>query len=334
MKHWIVGTVVAAMLALAVPSVAEAKRFGGSRSGGMQRDMPARTAPDTPPPRPANPAPTTPNNAGGAAAPAAAGTAAAASTARRSWMGPIAGLAAGLGLAALASALGFGEAFANFMMLALLALVVIGVIGFVMRRRAGSQPSMAGMPGAARGPAAGGAQVAWPAQAQAPVERRASPVAPGVSDPVPGLGPATAEPPEVAEAPAARAVPKAFVPAAFDSENFARTAKMIFIRMQAANDAADLDDLRRFTTPEFFASIRLDLQERGASENHTDVQRVDAEVLDVTNEADQQIVSVRFRGDIVEERGGQPQAFDEVWHLVKPLDDSRSWAIAGIEQMN
>ena len=25
---------------------------------------------------------------------------------------------------------------------------------------------------------------------------------------------------------------------------------------------------------------------------------------------------------------------DEVWHLVKPHDDSRNWAIAGIEQLS
>jgi len=63
-----------------------------------------------------------------------------------------------------------------------------------------------------------------------------------------------------AEAPA---VARAFVPAAFDSEGFTRIAKMIFIRLQAANDEANLDDLRKFTTPELFASLRLELQERG-----------------------------------------------------------------------
>jgi predicted lipid-binding transport protein (Tim44 family) len=26
-----------------------------------------------------------------------------------------------------------------------------------------------------------------------------------------------------------------------------------------------------------------------------------------------------------------PEAFDEVWHLVKPADGSREWAIAGIQ---
>jgi predicted lipid-binding transport protein (Tim44 family) len=144
---------------------------------------------------------------------------------------------------------------------------------------------------------------------------------------------ATAQQPATAAA-AAPEVTRAFVPAAFDSEGFTRTAKMIFIRLQAANDTADLDDLRRFTTPELFASIRLDIQERGDKPQTTDVVKVDAEVLDVVNEADRQVVSVRFHGQVVEEKGAAPTAFNEVWHLVKPHDDSHAWAIAGIEQLN
>jgi predicted lipid-binding transport protein (Tim44 family) len=335
MKHWLIGTVVVALVATAMPSISEAKRLGGSKSSGMQRDMPARTAPDAPPAKPATPAPGNTPATPGAAAPAAAGAAAAAG-AKRSWMGPIAGIAAAVGLVALASAFGFGEELANFLMIALLAVAAIALIAFLMRRF-GRKPeaAMAGGNGMARS----GAQVSWPTQTapSAPVENKpaqfsgSSPAA-GVTDPVPGIGGApVAEPaPMVAE----RSVPKAFVPAAFDSENFARTAKMIFIRLQAANDAADLDDLRRFTTPELFASLRLDIQERGPSQNHTDVQRVEAEVLDVTNEEDRQVVSVRFHGEIVEERGAAAQPFSEVWHLVKPHAEGGQWAIAGIEQMN
>jgi predicted lipid-binding transport protein (Tim44 family) len=341
MKNWIIGSVVVAMVAATFPSLSEAKRLGGSKSSGMQRDMPARTAPDAPPAKPATPAPANTPAQPGAAAPAAAGAAAAA-TAKRSWMGPIAGLAAGLGLVALASAFGFGEELANFLMLALLAIAAIALVAFLMRRFGANkaQPAMAGGNGMAKS----GAQVSWPTPSSTGSSSGSStgPMArvqagSGVTDPVPGLAGSVAAEPVAAEAAPVRSVPKAFVPAAFDSENFARTAKMIFIRLQAANDAADLEDLRRFTTPELFASLRLDIQERGASENHTDVQRIDAEVLDVTDEAERQVVSVRFRGDIVEERGGQPQAFDEVWHLVKPHGDAGSagqWAIAGIEQMN
>ena len=122
------------------------------------------------------------------------------------------------------------------------------------------------------------------------------------------------------------------LPAGFDTTGFERIAKMIFIRMQAANDAADLNDLRNFTTPEMFAAVKLDLQERGASPNQTDVVKIDAQVLESVEEASRQIVSVRFHGLIREEIGGVAQPFDEVWHLVKPTDGSREWAIAGIQQ--
>jgi predicted lipid-binding transport protein (Tim44 family) len=326
MKTWWIGALAAAVFLTAIPTDADARRFGGGKSSGMQRDMPARTAPDAPPPRPASPTnPGTPGQqAAPAAAPAAAGAAAAAQ--RRSWMGPIAGLAAGLGLAALASYLGFGEAFANFLMLALLAIAAIFLVRFVMRRMAGGsagprQPAMAGAGASAS------ARTPWTPPAAAP---REDAVQRGAWAP-----PAQAEPPQtvVLPQPTADQPPKAFVPASFDSEGFARIAKSIFIRLQAANDTADLDDLRRFTTPEMFAEVRLQLQERGSAPQHTDVQEVHAEVLDVADDGQQQIVSVRFTGRIVEEQDGPAADFDEVWHLVKPHDDSRSWAIAGIEQM-
>jgi predicted lipid-binding transport protein (Tim44 family) len=122
------------------------------------------------------------------------------------------------------------------------------------------------------------------------------------------------------------------IPADFDRAGFERIAKAIFIRMQAANDAADINDLRSFTTPELFAELRLDLQERGAAAQHTDVVEIAAEVVDFADEAERQVVSVRYTGRVREVEGAEPVAVDEVWHLVKPHDDSRNWAIAGIQQ--
>lgn len=312
MKNWLIATLVIALVGAAAPELAEAKRLGGAKSSGLQRDMPARTSPDAAPAKPGAPAQQQAAPAQQAAPTAGAAPAAAP---KRSWMGPIAGLAAGLGLAALMSHLGLGEQFANFLMIALLAVAAIALIAFLMRRFG---------PARAATPALAGAGAPW--QQNAPMERRGLEPAPAAPQPV-----ATAQPASVAE-PAA--VTRAFVPAAFDSEGFARTAKMIFIRMQAANDTADLDDLRKFTTPELFASLRLDLQERGPAAQTTDVVAIEAEVIDVANEADRQIVSVRFHGQVVEERGAAPVAVNEVWHLVKPHDDSRSWAIAGIEQIS
>jgi predicted lipid-binding transport protein (Tim44 family) len=123
------------------------------------------------------------------------------------------------------------------------------------------------------------------------------------------------------------------LPANFDAPGFERLAKMLFIRLQAANDKADLNDLRNFTTPELFAALRMDLHERGDNTpQHTDVVKVEANLIDFAQEAEQQIVSVRFTGLVKEESDREATSFDEVWHVVKPLDDSRSWAIAGIQQ--
>jgi predicted lipid-binding transport protein (Tim44 family) len=121
------------------------------------------------------------------------------------------------------------------------------------------------------------------------------------------------------------------LPAGFDEREFERVAKMIFIRLQAANDAGDLNDLRAFTTPELFASLRLDLQDRGAARQQTDVVRIDAQVVDFAEEPQRQIVSVRFHGLIRETEGSGANDFDEVWHLVKPAD-GQQWVIAGIQQ--
>lgn len=139
-------TTVFASLAVALAGVtlsvapveAEAERLGGGRASGMQRQMPAKQADSSPPAQNA-----TPNQAGkpAQAAPANAAAQTAAQPAKRSWMGPIAGLAAGLGLAALASHFGLGDELANFMMIALIGVVAMVAIGWVMRRMRGAQPA-------------------------------------------------------------------------------------------------------------------------------------------------------------------------------------------------
>ena len=335
MKNWLIGALAVAVVVTSMPFDAEAKRLGGAKSSGLQRNMPARTAPDAPPAKPATPAQG--QQAAPANAAAATAGAAPAAAAKRSWMGPIAGLAAGLGIAALMSHLGMGEAFGNFLMLALLAVAAIFLIRFLMRRFGGGglvrTPALAGAGAGAGNVTPSAAWQTTPREEPAAMQRTNFGETATATSPISTSTPsATAETAVNTDA-APAAFSAAFVPAAFDSEGFARTAKLIFIRLQAAHDTADLDDLKRFTTPELFASLRMDILERGSDAQHTDVQQVEAVVLDVANEVDRQIVSVRFHGRTVEEHGGAPVGFNEIWHLVKPHDDSRSWAIAGIEQM-
>lgn len=294
------------------PSVSEAKRLGGAKSSGMQRSAPDKP-PQSTPATPATPA-AAPN---AAATPAAAGAAAAASK-RPSWMGPIAGLAAGLGLAALFSALGMGEGFANFVMMVLLAVVAFVVIRMLMQRFAGGaqRPALA---------MAGATRAAPPSFVDERPGMQRSALAPVIGSAL--------QPPLAVSGLAENTTSAApTLPAGFDVEGFERVAKMLFIRLQAANDTADLNDLRNFTTPELFASLRLDLQDRGDAKQQTDVVKVDATLIDFAQEAERQVVSVRFAGLIREDVGADAAPFDEVWHLVKPQDSSGNWAIAGIQQ--
>ncbi|MCC4117742.1 39S ribosomal protein L45 [Aromatoleum toluclasticum] len=264
---------------------AEAKRLGGGKSFGTQSST-------------AQSSTTTARTASSPTAPTAA---APAQTPRKnSWLGPIAGLAAGLGLAALASHLGMGEEFANMLMIGLLVLAAVAVFRLLMRKRA-QQPAMqyAGM-------GAGGGSIPMQSQAQQVYGSAASAAAPASNS----------------------------LPAGFDAEGFARQAKVNFIRLQAANDAGNLDDLREFVTPEIFGELQMQIRERGTAPQQTEVMELNAEVVECIEENRRYRVAVRFRGLIREEAGAAPVDFDEFWHLTKPVDGNQGWQVAGIQQLN
>jgi predicted lipid-binding transport protein (Tim44 family) len=268
-------TIVFTSLSLFATS-AEAKRLGGGSSIGKQRTMnaPAQKQADA---APAAPAPAQP-----AAAPAKQGN---------KWLGPLAGLAAGLGLAALFSHLGLGEGMGMLLMIVLLA---VGAFLLFSLLRKKSQPAMqyAGMPS--------------------------------------GHGIPTAAAPQPTAA--AAAAPKN-IPADFPVESFLRSAKTSFIRLQAANDRKDLNDIREYTTPEMYAEISMQMQERGDAPQQTDVGFVNAELLEVATEGDIAIASVRLSGQL-RENNGAPEHFDEIWHVQKDLKDDKSvWLLAGIQQV-
>ena len=152
MKQFFLTLIVAVMSFGFVATEAEAKRLGGGSSFGMQRQatppaqrQPSATQQQTP----------------------AAGAATAAAQPKRSWMGPIAGLAAGLGLAALFSALGLGEGFANFVMILLLAAAAFFVFRLIFRRGANAAAQQPTRDLQYAGAPAGAAQQARPQQFEA-----------------------------------------------------------------------------------------------------------------------------------------------------------------------
>jgi predicted lipid-binding transport protein (Tim44 family) len=304
---WLALMAVFAVVTIGIAD-AEAKRVGGGKSIGKQ--APSNTiqrdaTPAASPGAPASAAAAAPR-AGAAAAPAAGGN---------RWLAPVAGIAAGLGLAALASHLGFGDELASFLLMALLAVAVLVVVRMVMSRRAAaSQPKPA---------YAGGYQYTGLGQeASVPNYRPSSAPAASRDHPIDAVRPA------------AQPVSGYHAPAGFDADGFVRNAKVYFVRLQAAFDAGNTADLREFTSPEMFAELKLEIDERNGAPNQTDVVTLEAVLLGVESGATEHLASVRFSGMLREQADAPAEPFDEVWNFARPAQGEGGWVLAGIQQLD
>ena len=268
------------------------------RMGGgssIGKQRPAPTMKEAAPAKPAQATPTTPST-----------TTPAAPAPKPSFMSRFGGLIAGLGIGALlASAFGGGlGGLGGFLMMLLVAGIAFVAIRALMSRRAPVAAGPVQFAGAGADPA------------NAPGTRPALDIGGGAAAP--------------AEAP--RAAPVA-IPG-FEAEPFLRVAKTSFIRLQAANDARDLDDIRDFTTPEMFAEIAMQVRDRGDAPQKTEVVTLNASLVEAVVEGDYAIASVRFTGLIREAAEANPEPFDEIWHVRKDQRDRKStWLIAGIQQV-
>ena len=303
-RLFVIALAAAGSFALVHADFADAARIGGGRSFGMQRSIvppAARTSPSTgnafsgPAERPVMPA--TP---GATAARPAAGAAAAGTASRTSrWLGPIAGLAAGLGLAALFSHLGLSEGLGSLLLIGLLVVGAIALLRAFAARRASPPMQYAG----------GGTP---------PARSALEPARPPAIDTSWG-------------APAGAPAAAATYPPGFDPLPFIAQAKQQVRRLQAAYDRGDRALLGDVTTPQMQAEISRDLADR-APQIPTEIVTLDADVAEVVQEGDRYIASVRFHGTLRDDGSTTAQPFEELWHLVKPADGSTGWLLAGIQQ--
>jgi predicted lipid-binding transport protein (Tim44 family) len=283
---------------MSIPDSEAARRLGGGKSFGAQRQATPQQ------PRPDKAPQAAPQQQPGAAA--APGAAAGGSR----WLGPVAGLMAG----GLLGAMIFGGAFEGikFMDVVLILLLAFGLLYlFKMMRK------------------------------PQPTERRREPLQYAGVGAEPRVEPAPRAVPSgsggvVAPSSTGSGGPEAssahYFPAGFDAEGFANQAKRNFMRLQEANDRADLPALREMMTPELYSEIEAQIRERRGEAQKTEVVTLDAKVIEVVTEGGQYVASVRFSGLMKDEPGAQPESFSEVWHLQKPLSGASGWLMAGIQQ--
>jgi predicted lipid-binding transport protein (Tim44 family) len=307
-------SVVAAVFFAGAPLMeAEAKRLGGGLSFGRMAPAPG-AKPQAVPPRQAQPA-AAPQGQQAARPAQQAQPAAAQSAARSSWMGPLAGIAAGLGLAALASYLGLGEELMSLMLIALAvfaAIVIFRMVTSGRRAPAGSyrQPVMArsGYGETDLGPEGRPANVSWPASGDSrPIESVAAPVLP------------------------------AAVVSQAEIDQFLSVARDQFTRLQSIWDSGDIHALAEFCTPEMTRELSHQIAARKGAENHTEVVSLGVEWLGMQDSTDDfgkpvDEVQIRFSGLIREKRDDFAENFDELWTLHRVKGGDTGWQLAGITQ--
>jgi predicted lipid-binding transport protein (Tim44 family) len=329
MKVWSV--ILALVMVLSSQEVWAQKRMGGGLSFGKQsNNVTQRNA------APAQPAPAqgAQQNATQNAAQRPATAPAAAAAPKRPWGAMLGGLAAGLGLAWLASALGFGEGFAQFLLILLAVVAVLAVVGMVMRSRAAAQ-------GGGRSPLA----FQTPTPAADPVTARSySPQNVGND--------ASARPWErgastfgqVDSAPQGSLIGSALggpqtwgVPADFDTEGFLRASKANFVKLQAAWDRGDIPALRAMMTDEMIVEIQSQLNDREAhgagGTNQTEVVMLEAQLLGIEELDGEYMASVEFSGMLREEPSASPNPFREVWNITRPKSGQGGWLVAGVQAL-
>ena len=209
------------------------------------------------------------------------------------WLGPLAGLAIGAGLAALFFGNGMAGLLAGLLLAGLLAGAAVFAARVLMRGRVAQQPLQYAGAGAAE---------------------RSIAALPG------GAGGHSV----------AAATSRA--PLEFDTAGFIRQARLNFVRLQEAHDKKDLSMMRDFLAPGVYREIEADIRAAGEAMHATEVLTLEAEVLNVTEEAGSYIVSVRFSGLMREDAGSDAAPFTEIWHLEKPVAGRGGWLVAGIQQ--
>jgi predicted lipid-binding transport protein (Tim44 family) len=276
---------------------AEAARFGGARSIGKQRSSPTMREAQKDAPNAAA-APTAPTQAAAGSPP---------TQAQPGFMGRWGGMLAGLGIGALLGSMfggNLGGGMGGLLSLLLIGGAIYSLFRFLASRKQSAAPSMQ----------------------YAGVDHRSA-----VAEPMTFEARSL---PSGQSASAALEPSAANLPPGFEVEPFIRQAKTAFIRLQAANDAQDLDDIRDYTTPEMYAEIAMQVRERAGAAQKTEVLTLNAQLLEAVIEGDYAIASVRYSGLIRETSGANADSFDEVWHVRKNVRDPKSaWLIAGIQQV-
>ena len=274
---------------LAVDS-AEARRMGFGRSIGKPPPIKRQVAPPTQAPKktvdktPANTSNASPNKS------------------RGGFMGPIAGLAAGLGLAALASYMGIGEELMSFLLILLAGIAIFFIVRLVLRNMQ-SQPSLVG--------------------ASSSFNRS-------------NIESSTPKKRVMGSTSSSQNTQKETI-SQDEIKSFLENSKKQFIEIQKIWDSRNIDNLKSFCTDDLILDLSRQINERTNLSEKTSITELNASWQGMNtyfskdgHEVDE--VYVLFSGMVRENDNSVSKEFSEIWTLQRLKSTNDGWLIAGITQ--
>ncbi len=227
------------------------------------------------------------------AAPGAAAAARPAASGASRWLGPLAGLAAGGLLASMFMGDGFqGMQIFDFLIIGLIAFVIFR---FIAARRAQQQGQ--------------------PAGAGAPFQRQM----PQGQSPIFG-----------SSGGAARPVINA--PSWFNEQRFLEAGREHFLALQQHWDAAEMDKIGEFVTPQMLSFLKEERASMGDGFQSTYIDDLDVQLDGIDELADKTVATLTFRGVVKTSRFDQGEPFSESWRMERGNGDNQPWLVAGIRQ--
>ena len=121
-------------------------------------------------------------------------------------------------------------------------------------------------------------------------------------------------------------------PAWFDEQRFIEAGRTHFLALQQHWDAAEMDKIAEFVTPQMLSFLKEERASLGDAYQSTYIDDLSVQLDGIDELADKTVATLTFRGVAKTSRFDQGESFSESWRMERVNGDNQPWLVAGIRQ--
>ena len=121
-------------------------------------------------------------------------------------------------------------------------------------------------------------------------------------------------------------------PAWFDEQRFIEAGRTHFLALQQHWDAAEMDKIAEFVTPQMLSFLKEERASMGEGYQSTYIDDLSVQLDGIDELADKTVATLTFRGVAKTSRFDQGEPFSESWRMERVNGDNQPWLVAGIRQ--